>query len=415
MNARPEMSQQLEVLLNQYRTSGVHQLTETLLKELGQAPGIQEQLDAIGSLDHHTENIIRFDGAGTLCKRSGSYYPVCFVTCAKLSNNKLAPHFFRIRLLHFLLKDDTKQLLSLLNENCSVPESPDVEPSMFQVVQAAELALREATRRRKMTVEDLQVLLGVEVPPVTNMASQMTMYHSFKTSMLEQGFLYWVHHHTDGDVFVLNDYSSVSSQFQVTDFILAEVVNSQVIYCGCDTYKTLQGSVVDGSCMHCRFLEDEVIPCMRRVQQPGFSPDSGISMKVSNAWQEKNAGCVRVGPATGKVHKFCVLGRDSTVAFVHMSVDEQYVCCMSGECKVRMGAKKKLQGLMSAALLCPHLDMFRAKEEMWQQYREEGAVDVEENEDATPAASDDVNIEDANQVKLLFIIYIAAGGARHVY
>lgn len=176
------------------------------------------------------------------------------------------------------------------------------------------------------------------------------------------------------------------------------MVDHHAVFCGCDTFKTLKGSGVDGTCMHCRFLEEEVIPLMDRVQRPDFAPSTGIGMKVSKAWQDKNVGCVCLGPATGKVCKFCVLGRDSTVAFVHMSVDQQYVCCMSGECGVRMGAKKKLQGLMSADVLCPHLDMFRAQEEVWRPFRDDGAVDADDDEVAPPAAVEDVNNEDQNQV-----------------
>jgi hypothetical protein len=108
-------SQELEALLNDHRTSGVGQVPVTKLQDLGDAPALQ-QLDAIGSLDHHTENIARFDGQGTLGKKSCSYYPLCFVTCAQLSGNKLTPHFFRVRLLHYLLRNDTRQLLALFND-----------------------------------------------------------------------------------------------------------------------------------------------------------------------------------------------------------------------------------------------------------------------------------------------------------
>jgi hypothetical protein len=164
-------------------------------------------------------------------------------------------------------------------------------------------------------------MLGVEVPPVSNLATEMSLYHSYRASMLEQGHLYWVKHSVDSDIFVLNNYSSLSSVFQPTNYIRADIVDGRVVYCGCDTYKTLRGSGVNGVCMHCRFLEEEVVPCMEMVQQPEFAPSSGIGSMVSKAWQDKNVGCVCLGPATGKVCKFCVTGRDITVSFVHMSVD----------------------------------------------------------------------------------------------
>jgi hypothetical protein len=142
----------------------------TQLQDLGDAPALQQQLDAIGSLDHHTENIARFDGQGTLGKKSCSYYPLCFVTCAQLSGNKLTPHFFRVRLLHYLLRNDTRQLLALFNDKISVVERTDDMETSQSEQPAVESATRSG-RARRMTVEELQETLGVEVPPVTNMAS----------------------------------------------------------------------------------------------------------------------------------------------------------------------------------------------------------------------------------------------------
>lgn len=390
-------SQQLEALFNHHRTTGLHHLPETHLEDLQDSPSLQEQLDALGCIDHHTSNIVRADGAGLLGKKACSYYPGCYITCSKISS-KVVPHFFRTRLLHYLVKDDVNQMIGLLTERRPSPVPEEPLPNDNQPTTEAERA-PPMGRNRRMTVGELQEALGVEVAPVTNLASQLTQFSSFRTSMIEQGCLYWVCHNLDADIFILNDYSSTTSLFQVTDFNLVTVVNRQVVQCDCDIFRTLTAAWMRGSCMHCRFIEEEVVPLMETVQQQDFQPTTGIGIKLFKAWQEKNAGCIRIGPATGKVLKFCVTGRDHSISFVHLSIDRQYVCCMSGECAVRMGAKKKLQSLSSAAVLCPHLDMFRAQEEMWRPFQEEGFVDGEDDgEGVAPAV--DINIEDRNQVQV---------------
>jgi hypothetical protein len=58
--------------------------------------------------------------------------------------------------------------------------------------------------------------------------------------------------------------------------------------------------------------------------------------------------------------------------------------------------------------------MFRAQEEVWCQFRDDGPVTAdEEEEEATPAAVEDVNTEDQNEVRLHSFLYLLMVG--HVF
>jgi hypothetical protein len=105
---------------------------------------------------------------------------------------------------------------------------------------------------------------------------------------------------------------------------------------------------------------------------------------LHKAWSDCNKGCVLVGKGVGgRVIKFCVNGQDDSVSFVHMSVDVSHVRCLSGECSVKAGCKKKLQGLETASDLCPHLNIFKASKEVWEacaSARSQDGAEIQETE-----------------------------------
>ena len=426
-------SKRLEDALHHYRMTGASVQPQSLLSTLGPAPSLQQQLDTIGSIGHATENIPRHDGDGFLREaQSRAHFPYSFVTCKEVSEGKYTPHALRPRLCHFMLDDDWLQVQRLcpLLLGASMPGLPtrhrlesgrpaagrqtagpsteretagpstegpprpsagpwtgqevEVEGTVvegdgvFQVAGPSVERRATTVRRHRITAQQLQQQLRLQEVEVRNQASEMTSYESYKTSMVSEGCLVWAKHQVDHEIFVLNNYDCETSEFQEEDFVFVEFWREdQQISCQCDTYRLRMTASLDPDCLHCRFLEEEVVPYVEVVRQENFSPTTYLERKLKEAWENCNNGCLQVGTGKGRVGKFCVRGRDNTMSFVHLSLDGCYVRCVSGECSVGVGFSKKLQALETSERLCPHLDMFKASREQWEPYLRNGE---EENE-----------------------------------
>lgn len=134
---------------------------------------------------------------------------------------------------------------------------------------------------------------------------------------------------------------------------------------------------------------------VEKVIAPDFQPGTRMEDMLRRAWEGKNEGCVTVCES-GRGNKFCVRGKDESVAFVHLTTDLRFVICTACECDVQRGKKRMLQSLQEATDLCPHLDMFKASREVWAHLipgnQHEGLDEDEEQ--------DDVNRDDLGQVGL---------------
>ena len=371
-----------------YRTQGGHQPAAGLqLRDVGPTPTLEEQLEAIGSIDHDTEKIPAVNGNKYISEEIGSYFPRFFLSCRKLHTSHL-PIARRPRLCHFALNGDWYQVQRLfcMESSDAQPEAPQRTDRNADVATstARQKHQREpAARRPRFTAEDLELELGVDAGPVLNMASVFTPYRSFIHSVIMEGCLLWVKHERDSDVFVINGYGCESSEFLKSEFVFVEVRNRQVTQCQCEIFRISSVARDAGatSCLHSRFVQDHIVPLMGPVQEHGFQPTTRIAKKLLDAWSHCNLGCVRLGEDTSRVVKFCVRARDESVSFVHLSRNGSFVRCLSGECSVRAVCKKKLQGLETSGNLCPHLDIFKAHRELWGTFAVETTGDNAAGED----------------------------------
>jgi hypothetical protein len=269
---------QLETALQAYQVTGGGQVP-LQPDQLGWTADVQQQLEALGTINNITDKIPRLDGKGFVKCLRGSHFPGCFVTCMKLSEGKFYSLFLRMRLCGFLLEANWCAAQRLLQAQLQDLPGASAEVMVGDEGVVPADVRRDAEsqagrmRRRRLTLEELQQEFGVDATPATNQAGPLTKFQMYRFCMLERGSIVWAKHCLGRDVFVLNDYDSQTSQFQEHEFVLVEVTSSSVT-CTCDIYKILATTREEAqvSCLHVRFMEDAILPLLGEVQKAGFVP-----------------------------------------------------------------------------------------------------------------------------------------------
>lgn len=394
--------QPLEAALLGFRTTSLPRPAPLLLKDVGPAPTLQQQLEAIGSVSHDTHQLPNVIGNQFLQASNDRYFPGGFLSSKKISGGRL-PFMRRPRLLHFALEGDWLQVQRLMTGQLarSVPTQaapqPVTTPASVSTTstdssQSVGGHQQPATKRPRLAVPEL----AVDV----NQSSELTTFVSFSLSVIMDGCIFWIKHEREHDVFLMNGYESETSAFLKDDFVFVEVSGGKVTDCECPIFRLLAATPEDGakSCLHCRFVHEHITPLLEDVQSADFQPTSRVGEKLAAAWQEHGVVCLRIGSDTGRVIKFCVCGSDGSLSLVHLSKDG-FVRCLSGECSVRSGIarKKALQSLESSPNLCPHLHMFKAQKAIWEAFVSRGSnqtggageeLEQEEDMDQTSADAD---------------------------
>jgi len=189
-------------------------------------------------------------------------------------------------------------------------------------------------------------------------------------------------------IYVLNGYDAESGEFLPSYFVHISRISTPVgsqFFCTCPMYTWLQQKAlsltvseddyvaVDGiTCMHCRFIRDDIEPKLSELLQPNeVLSELPVVRKLLAVREHCNTGAVLLSPRSGTTLKFPVLassGLISDCCFVHLSCDGSFIHCQSGECQASQSKRKKPQVLIGEAPrgLCRHLEAMRANLELWQ-------------------------------------------------
>ena len=248
---------------------------------------------------------------------------------------------------------------------------------------------RITSRVVSVTADMLRQSLGIDGSgsTPTNMMAALTLYQQFANNLLIEGTIIWRLHHTDHDVFIMNDYDMQSGQYQPLAFVHVTRIQGHdgpLLHCTCKTYGLLQSiglteqqesdDVIISSkgslqCMHCRFFLEEV---EKLLPITFTSPSTLLEKKLTDGKHSLNIGVVPVAPTKLSVRSDGESVWDTGCSFVHISPCSTYVACQSGKCKAKLNNRKKIPKLLSlneASVVCVHLQTLRANQETWAQLR----------------------------------------------
>ena len=397
--------QQLERFLLQER---VHSPSPSGLQEVQHLPfqpSTQQQLDALGKLDHSAK------GNGLKDQKS-HIFPHCHISCYDLDSEpkKRLPTAFRPRLLHFIfIKMDDQSAKKLLLGRMSGSEfqidhqiSIQPEPYEEQPHPTIPAHARDGSGGSSAAPTDL----------VTNLSSVKLQPHErFYFDMQERGTVKWIIHDDEREVFAINDvhFHKDRYMFQASNFVFVTLNVNGTITCSCDLYEiACESEEFNNSCLHCYHMQ-KLIADIRSVTS-GLVPKTVEQKNLLSLFRHANDGCQPVS-VCGRTRRYCVRGNDDTIALVSIDSDD-LVVCKSKSCEAAKGkshkkkaielmrgskvpAKKNKKGEVSKknkkeeasqkkSTLCPHLDMFQAYEEIW---RGAEAVDTAEASEV-PSAFD---------------------------
>ena len=216
---------------------------------------------------------------------------------------------------------------------------------------------------------------------VQNMQTQNpTIFTNYRYQLHQHGFLFLRFINQQKKIFCLNDCHHLQGTFSHQSFIhCSELLteNGYIYSCDCKVYGTLLDEARDlqnchsissfsgVKCVHGRLLEE------LRQNSESIQSDSTESP-------------VLLIHSSENLRKFSVVCNDS-VSLVNLSkqpaTNRFIVNCTEGFCRAQKGSSRVLHNL-NKGILCPHLEVFRAHSELWQDMLEPVA-----EEDDTGATS----------------------------
>jgi hypothetical protein len=344
----------------------------------------------------------------------------------------ILPTSSRNRLIYFLANSNCQQarklaihlveplMLSTVThvDDVDSDEHPVTSYSSGDLHAASGPPAKRARRVVSLSQSDLQHALAPNM--LVKHSSQQ--YTSFRERLICDGRFCWRCHSVDGDIFLLNEYCPQTGEFLPACFahVTRTSDGSEPVYmCSCSIYTFLQqkaiASLADKSvdniavrgltCMHCRFVAEEVEQKIDLLLQGSLLPSTPINQKLIDSQLTLNNGVVLVSNSNAAALKFSVCassGHGLATAFVHLSKDGSFIACMSGECRATAGCKKKAQYLLDdgnrrSGVICRHLEVMRANCKQWRHLvvhadLPDGEPDVEpvnrDDEDLMPAQTD---------------------------
>lgn len=394
----------LETALREYRLHGhpdaAPHIDWSSLTSAARPTSLQHQFDILSSLSNYHYK------TGHRESRDHRHHVGYLQTlCAQHEGSRHLPYSTRNRVIYFALNDQWDKVRAELSKLTTADSSPATD--------LTEDNLQAPPKQRKYTERVVQVTtpmlmdhLNLPVAPSTEcqVSALTTLYSNFKLVVVEHGDLVWRLHEPFRDVLLLNGYSAETGTFRPLEFCHVTVLHDgEEAYsiCDCSVYRLLQQVVGDRensdtivagtTCMHCRFVQEDVLPLSSRLWDPTQSASSSsfLEQKLAASLQHLSCAVVLIGPTSdATTTKFSVRGLDGSCELVHLSRGGTLISCQSGECAARMGgSKRSARRLLSLQedRLCIHLEAMRANLEVWAPLT--STVEGEDGDELPPPSS----------------------------
>ena len=295
---------------------------------------------------------------------------------------------FRNRLFFYFLSNDLQELQTWYSK-CT-PSKSEVQDVHVAEEEGENLIDR---KRRKANVAVKKVTITPEMLPqqtVRNFDEGMdslsdfsiSIYDSYARRLLQNKTMFiQIYHEHDSIKAVMNDYSSYDGRFKETDFVVTcwkKTETGGYMTCSCGIYRTLLDladsteplQVLDSSgasCMHCRFMKENVLPNINCRENETVS---AMQQFIQSSFEYRDEKIIELS-SHKRTKKFSVIDND-TLSFINLSynrrIDRYIVSCENGFCKSQKGSKKCVDNLLNATL-CRHLCILRDKPKFWDSFR----------------------------------------------
>ena len=237
-------------------------------------------------------------------------------------------------------------------------------------------AKRQKLSTESPTVEsstpDVPVELGeMEAPDVSSMSQGLTLYTDFVRLLVESGRVAWRVIGQEEYVIAMNSCSENSGAFLPREFVHVKF-NRTKSECSCSAFSDKETD--SDSCMHRRFVEEEIIPRLDVLFMDDWQPNTPMEKLLQSCISDHETDICVLGPTdVERTVKFSVKDTCASVGFVHLTHHGQYIVCQTETCSVisvgspLLGTKKRVHKLGEASKpngLCPHLDTLHARQDV---------------------------------------------------